>query len=45
MLGGGIGCPSVFCAKLDVMGMKIIVFLHHKHGKINYVERKSISAG
>lgn len=45
MLGGGIGCPSVFCAKLDVMGMKIIVFLHHKHGKISYVERKSISAG
>ena len=33
-----------FCAKLSVMEMKIIVFLHYKHGKINYVERKSISA-
>ena len=34
-----------FCAKLNVMEMKIIVFLYHKHGKISYVERKSISAG
>ena len=33
-----------FCAKLNVMEMKIIVFLYHKHGKISYVERKSISA-